>query len=271
MNRLNRMNREHRMHILCVHGSCHGAWCFESPFRKVFEEEGFPFHAPDLPGHGEDRRGLLENVTTFQFLGVGAYARALRDEVDKLFLPRPEENLVLVAHSMGGHVVSEYLRTRRAAAVVFLAPVPPAGTCASIRRAWKNPVIRPWLLEAFLTGNFYALVRTPKRAHTIFWPHLSEEEGRTYHRLLGRESLATFLQGWFLRRPNPDLWRDGGPARRLVIGGGRDAIFEWQEMVTMADRTGAERHLFPDMGHDLMLGAGAREASEHIVEWVLKR
>ena len=260
---------EHKTHVVCVHGSCHGGWCFESQFRPAFEKQGFGFHAPDLPGHGKDRRGLLPSASAFQCLGVGAYGRALRREVEKLSLERPEENLVLLAHSMGGHVVSEYLRSNRAAAVVFLAPVPPAGTWASIRRAYANPVTRPWLVEAFVTGNFYALVGTPERAHALFWNHLSQAEGRTYHPLLGRESLASFLQGWFLRRPNPALWQQGGgPARRLVVGGDKDAIFEWQEMAAMADRISADRRLFADMGHDLMLGAGGGEVAQYIVQWL---
>ena len=97
-------------------------------------------------------------------------------------------------------------------------------------------------------------------------PHesASQDEGSTYHSLLGRESLASLLQGWFLRKPNPDGWREGGPTLRLVVGGGHDALFEWQEMAAMADRIGAQRYLFPEMGHDLMLGAGAWDVSQYI-------
>ena len=38
--------------ILCVHGICHGAWCFEK-FINYFSDNGYNCYALSLRGHGK--------------------------------------------------------------------------------------------------------------------------------------------------------------------------------------------------------------------------
>lgn len=84
---------------LLVHGSMHGAWCW----RLLIDElarRGVPATAIDLPGHGA-------RVDEAWSATLDSYAAAVVAEVDAA--PGP---LVLVGHSMAGHVVSRVASQR---------------------------------------------------------------------------------------------------------------------------------------------------------------
>jgi len=80
--------------FLLVHGSWHGAWCWEKliPF---LDSAGHVVLAVDLPGHGDDKTPAAE-VT------LASYGRAVCRGARSL--PPP---VVAVGHSMGGWAVSQ--------------------------------------------------------------------------------------------------------------------------------------------------------------------
>jgi len=109
--------------FVLVHGSWHGAWCWErfSPKLRTREHRVI---APDLPGMGDDRTPLAE--VTLQ--GWAHFVVDLLREAD--------EPVVLVGHSRGGVVISqvaeiapEYIR-----ALVYITAVllPDGGTVSDI-------------------------------------------------------------------------------------------------------------------------------------------
>jgi len=77
-----------------IHGAWHGAWCWKNiiPF---LEKNGHKVVAPDLPGHGEDKRPIAE--VTLQ---------AYTDRVCQI-LDEQSEPVILVGHSMGGVVITQ--------------------------------------------------------------------------------------------------------------------------------------------------------------------
>ncbi|MBV7408609.1 alpha/beta fold hydrolase [Maritimibacter sp. DP1N21-5] len=77
--------------FLLIHGSNHGAWCWEAVVRNL-QELGHDALAIDLPGAGSDKTPL-EEVT------LASYADAVLGAVDG--------PTILVAHSAGGFAITE--------------------------------------------------------------------------------------------------------------------------------------------------------------------
>jgi len=92
-----------------VHGAWHGGWCWHKVV-PLLEKEGHKVEAPDLPGHGIDKTPISE--ITFE-----AYAQSICRVLDV-----QSEPVILVGHSMGGHVITqaaEY-RPERIKTLVYL-------------------------------------------------------------------------------------------------------------------------------------------------------
>ncbi|HET9062156.1 MAG TPA: alpha/beta fold hydrolase [Candidatus Binatia bacterium] len=82
-----------------VHGSWHGAWCWEK-IVPLLERAGHVVRAPDLPGHGDDKTPIAE-VSSEGYVGrVGEILESLA------------EPAILVGHSMGGMVISQVAERR---------------------------------------------------------------------------------------------------------------------------------------------------------------
>lgn len=79
--------------FLLVHGSWHGAWCWECVI-PMLREHGHEVTAPDLPGHGADRTPAWRTT-------MDAYARRIRDAAAAMQAPP-----VVVGHSMGGFAMT---------------------------------------------------------------------------------------------------------------------------------------------------------------------
>lgn len=86
--------------FVLIHGAWHGAWCWQK-VKPLLEKAGHKVIAPDLPGHGENRKKATEEIT-------------LQDYLDCVFevLDRQSEPVILVGHSMGGMVISQVAEYR---------------------------------------------------------------------------------------------------------------------------------------------------------------
>ena len=100
------------VNYVLVHGSGHGAWCWER-IVPLLEERGHRVAAVDLPGNGHDDTPLAE-VT------LETYAEHVCGVLDSLDGPA-----VLVGHSLGGISISRAaeLRPDRVAVLVYLTAV----------------------------------------------------------------------------------------------------------------------------------------------------
>ena len=97
------------MNIVLVHGSFHGAWCWEYVI-PLLEARGHRVVAPNLPASGGD-------PAPFENANLVTYATRIAAAIDELSGP-----VVLVGHSMGGIVSSQVAewRPERLAAVVYV-------------------------------------------------------------------------------------------------------------------------------------------------------
>ena len=77
-----------------IHGAWHGAWCWKKVIPLV-EKEGHKVLAPDLPGHGKDKRPIAD-------ITLQAYT----DRVCQI-LDEQSDPVTLVGHSMGGAVITQ--------------------------------------------------------------------------------------------------------------------------------------------------------------------
>jgi pimeloyl-ACP methyl ester carboxylesterase len=99
------------MHIILIHGSWHGAWCWYKVVPHL-RAAGHTLHVPDLPAHGRDWRFVRGR------LGLTAMTRPLCRMLDQL--PEPA---MIVAHSRGGIIASQLaeLRPDKIHSCVYLA------------------------------------------------------------------------------------------------------------------------------------------------------
>lgn len=77
-----------------VHGSWHGAWCWENIIPSL-EQKGHTVFAPDLPGHGQDKTPLKK-------ITLQSYVDCI-----KAVLDQAKEPVILVGHSMAGMIISQ--------------------------------------------------------------------------------------------------------------------------------------------------------------------
>ena len=102
--------------FILVHGSWHGAWCWNEVVRRL-EERGHTVAAIDLPGHGQDR-------TPPEAVTLENYLACIGQAID---CPRRP---ILVGHSMGGLIgpVAERVPERVRALIFVSALLPPGGS-----------------------------------------------------------------------------------------------------------------------------------------------
>jgi pimeloyl-ACP methyl ester carboxylesterase len=122
------------MKILLVHGSCHGAWCWDRVIPEL-AARGVQARALDLPGHGADR-------TPASQVTLDSYARAVVDAARQMGGP-----VALLGHSAGGYAISAAasLAPDVVGKLIFLcAYLPKSGMSLSdMRKVWHSQPLVP--------------------------------------------------------------------------------------------------------------------------------
>jgi pimeloyl-ACP methyl ester carboxylesterase len=120
--------------VLLIHGNSLSS----KSFNKQLESSlGNSFHliAIELPGHG-DSPPAIDPVTTYSFPG---YADAIIAVMKKLNL----SNIVLVGHSLGGHIALEVSEKFSEIKGIFIFGTPPLGVPPDINQAFLDMTLRP--------------------------------------------------------------------------------------------------------------------------------
>jgi pimeloyl-ACP methyl ester carboxylesterase len=143
--------------FLLIHGSCHGAWCWDDLIPHL-TAHGHTARAIDLPSHGQD-------TTAAHKVTLDLYASAIVAAIDT--------PVILVGHSMAGYPITAAagLAPDRISALVYLcAYVPMAGkSLADMRRmAPSQPLLDAIIVDdARVTFSVDRAKATEKFYHDV--------------------------------------------------------------------------------------------------------
>lgn len=236
--------------LLFVHGSYHGAWCWDEHFMPYFAGRGHDCHAVSLRGHGDSPgRERLHELTLADYVADVVEAAG-----------RIEGTPVLVGHSMGGAVAQLVAREHPEllAGLVLLNSVPPAGLGPESLRLVFRHFRELRGLRAFNRGAG----EFPTRL--FYSDALPEAE---------RAAVAARLQ------PESDKVNyavnkrvlSGAPAVRvplLVLGSTADRVVSARSVQATAKAYGTEPVLLEGVGHVSMLDPQWRRVAERTLDFL---
>ncbi|MCF8483160.1 MAG: alpha/beta hydrolase [Rhodospirillum sp.] len=244
--------------LLFVHGAFAGAWCWAEFFLPWFAARGWDCRALSLRGHGDS-----EGVERLDSFRLRDYAEDVTTVLDGMDAPP-----VLIGHSMGGMVVQKVLEDRETtgdvAGAVLMASVPPRGLLdGAMVMASQQPNLFWMILQIQTTGRSARGLRPVEDA--LFHTPPTPEDGARYAALLQGESLSVI---------NDMTWADvpRRPLRALpllVMGAEEDAFVPPSQVRATAAHHGVEPHLFPNIGHAMMMDLGWESVAEALQEWLV--
>lgn len=161
--------------ILLVHGSCHGAWCWQR-LIPALSALGLTARAIDLPAHGADRTPVAQATLT-------AYASAILNALTGTTL--------LVGHSAGGYAITAAAEADpgRIAGLTYLCAYAPASglSLADMRRAGPRQPLSPHIRR---TADGTAFTVAPDQIDALFYHDCSPEDRALAARSLCPEPIA---------------------------------------------------------------------------------
>ncbi|KAK9821667.1 hypothetical protein WJX74_006400 [Apatococcus lobatus] len=252
--------------LLFVHGARHGAWCWEEHFLGFFAEHGWDAFAMSLRSHGgsdmDDHPGCMTECL-----------EDLQHVIKSL--PQPP---VLVAHSMSGLILQQYLievaNGRSMAHVTGVALLCSAGMLKAApdmqyfqaqSSLWHLLKVVWWMLSKSLSN--IALNR-----QMLFSSDIPLDMLRRYQRRLeNAPNLLAFTQGDVAE----GVKMAEGLARPIscgvpvfAISAGNDGIIMPHQVEDGAAMFGAHAHRIPGLAHDLMLCERWESAAVCLEDWL---
>ncbi|HSK73365.1 MAG TPA: alpha/beta fold hydrolase [Pyrinomonadaceae bacterium] len=241
--------------LLFVHGTGHGAWCWDENFLPYFAEKGFSSHAVSLRGHGAS-----EGYEKLKWTSVSDYVSDVFQAASALTKPP-----VVIGHSLGGLVAAKYLEKHEAPAGILIAPSPSEGMFLSgMRLQFQNP----WLFTKIALKQDYAVMfATPQLAKKfLFSVDADDEKIARYVGRFGKESYRAALE-MIYNLPKPNSIK----TPLLVLGAENDALIAPAKIEKTARAFNAECKIFPNMAHDLMLERDWQTVADLMINWLEKK
>jgi len=244
--------------ILFVHGAFAGAWCWEEYFLPYFAAHGYEAHALSLRGHGKSEG--LENIR------VHSFPDYLYD-VSQVILSL-KTCPILVGHSMGGFIIQKYLESCKIHACVLMGSVPPGGLFfPSMRMLWRYPELcRKIYLINMLPKNMWQYVASFEEIRDLFFNKaVTVETVKKYLPLFQHESYRIMWEmtgEYFLA----DTRKNTTPM--LVLGAENDIFIPPVFVHSTAKAYNTQAHIFPGMGHAMMLDKDWQAAADRILGWL---
>ncbi len=243
--------------LLFIHGICTGAWVWEPHFLPFFAGLGYDSYALSLRGHGKSEgREKVREFTLSDFADDIGWAL---NEIDG--------PTVIIAHSLGGGVVQNFVqRGGKSAGVVLLCAAPPHGL---MRAAAAMYVSNPKLAHEMKVVLHQGL--SASNLDIIEDGLFSEPPSRELRRRFAEgisdiaEKASRQLMGWVPFAPFP--W---GMPKLLVAGGEKDQFMPAADVRLTAIYYGARSVIVPNGAHAIMLDKNWRDAAQPIADWLAK-
>lgn len=163
----------HDLALLLMHGAWHSKECYEQGFTELLAARGWRTLAMSYRGHG---CGATASEGDYRQASLGDYAADARavitDATARGLLSAPEQ-VILIAHSMGGPVALEYLAAHPATGAVLL-----CSTTSGLLAKDMGYIVNP-LLKTF-----------PRQAGRVLWRSLVRHDPNAF---VADLSLATWL------------------------------------------------------------------------------
>ena len=231
--------------FLLVHGSWHGAWCWEK-LVPILDGAGHAVLAIDLPGHGDDETPPSEVTLASYGEAVCRGARCL---------PPP---VLAVGHSMGGGAISQAAEScpDRFAALIYLCAFLPRDGL-SVVEMFDAPA-RAALERAVDNDETNGCTRIRDgMAREIFYGDCGEEDAARAEARLGPDPTAPVTTPIRLSETRY------GRIPRAYVECTRDRILPLENQRAMVARAGCNETVTLATGHSPFLSAPA-ELSEHL-------
>lgn len=167
--------------FVLIHGAWHGGWVWDRVAQQL-RAHGHTVHAPDLPGHGQDR-------TAVQQVTLPAYVQRVLDVIDRC--PEP---VVLAGHSMGGLVISQAAehRPERVKSLVYVCAFLLPNGENLIAEASKDTAALVMPNLVFSDDHATAILR-PEILREVFYADCSEQDYQRACSLLVPQATAPFM------------------------------------------------------------------------------
>lgn len=242
----------HETPLLFVHGTSHGAWCWDEHFLGYFAEQGYRAAAVNLRGHGQSPVD-----TSIRRVSLADFVEDLRESVRAL-----GGTPVLIGHSLGGFVIARYIERFDVRGAVLVGSAPPYGSWGTLSRALRH---HPGLmLKTILRGRLGPDFSAPQLARSWFFSADLPDELVSRYAARFQEESDRALIDCLVRRP--------ARARRsvpmLVLAAQHDFVFSPRETAATARAYGADWQLIPDLAHDMMLDTRWRVAADAVRLWL---
>ncbi|KAK9809638.1 hypothetical protein WJX73_009909 [Symbiochloris irregularis] len=252
--------------LLLVHGSYHGAWCWQERFMPYLASKGIESFAMSLRG-----QGLSDRPDSNKGSSLAEHAHDIAELVKSMSMVP-----VIVAHSFGGLVVQRLLlgapedqdSAPTVAGMALFCSASPNGNQGVFGRFFmRNPWNAIQLAWSFITKNFLKSDVVCRRM--FFSDDLSEEELTRYQGMLKQHaSPVPVVNLSAMRKEVPLLAAREGLPPIMVLGGARDCILDEQAVQETAQHYGVQALIMDDMAHDCMLDTQWQQAADHLVAWV---
>jgi pimeloyl-ACP methyl ester carboxylesterase len=224
--------------LLFIHGTFHGASCWDVHFLDYFAEHGYASHAVNLRGHSNS-----EGRENLRWTRIADFVEDVANTVEQL--PGPP---ILIGHSMGGFIIQKYLEAHTAPAAVLLSSPSPAGLLpTAIQNARRHPLI---FARVNLTLSLLPLVATPALVREAFFSQdVPEEKMQAYWKLTQDDSFMAFLDMVALDLPKPARVK----TPLLILGAERDNMISTAEIEATARTYHTQAQIIPGVAHNSML------------------
>lgn len=257
--------------LLFVHGSYHGAWCWEQNFMPYFAAAGYDTIAISLRAQGNSDRGQLK---------VSGNLQSHADDLASVIQAIGSNPPVLIGHSFGGLLAQKYVSQLDTdgknkgrpgvAGVALLCSVPPSGNKDIVGRITKkSPMTSLKITWAFVSKSFARNLGACRE--TFFSPDIPESDLVKYQEKLAACSPIRLLDLRSLNKelpipPLPQPVKDNLPA--FVGGGETDLVVDPPAVNETAAYFGIEPVMWVDTAHDCMLDTRWERAAASLRHWL---